>query len=373
VSDEPYVSAIDVLRVAVASGLPGAQPAPTEAHRTLTFDVLAQAENHRVQGLVWSALERGDVVAGDDVRAKAHEDLVVALRRTLMAESWACAALAALDEAGVPARALKGLAIAHLDHVEPGERVFADADLMVRRTDLEPALAALVRAGFARLGAPSRVWWERRFGKAVVMSPPGGGEVDLHLTLASGYFGARIPVDELWRAPGPTFDLGGRRTEALDAQGRLLHACCHGVLGGWSGMRAVRDVAQLVLVSGADWRTLADTARSWGVELLVAEGIRQSWEQLHLDPTHPAVVWAGGCQGDERQRQALVANERSRTVGWSAEARTTLHALSPMERALFLAGVALPGRASRRYRRRSLSAHVARGWGVVRAGKGARP
>ena len=84
-------------------------------------------------------------------------------------------ALTALAEAGVDARVLKGVAIAHLDHADPDERVYGDADLLVERGEYRPALAALIGAGFRRARPPVRGWREHRFAKAVVLHAPSGG------------------------------------------------------------------------------------------------------------------------------------------------------------------------------------------------------
>ena len=68
---------------------------------------------------------------------------------------------------------LKGIAIAELDHADPDERMFGDADLLMRRADYGAALAALTSAGFVRAQPAVHGWWEQRFGKAIVFrSPP---------------------------------------------------------------------------------------------------------------------------------------------------------------------------------------------------------
>ena len=79
---------LDVLRRAVATGLPGAAPHDADGPLTLTTDVLAIAGNQRVQGLVWSALRAGRVVAPEEVIDKACEAYLNAVRKCLLAESW---------------------------------------------------------------------------------------------------------------------------------------------------------------------------------------------------------------------------------------------------------------------------------------------
>ena len=148
--------ALATLRYAVAHGLPGAgrgDGVPLE----LTAGVIALAEQHRVQGLLWSAIEGGVVVGDDGMVAAARESLLAALRTCLLAEETAALACSALFFAGVEVRVLKGVAIAHLDHADPAQRVFGDADLLVRRADYKAALAALAPAGFVR-AEPANRW-----------------------------------------------------------------------------------------------------------------------------------------------------------------------------------------------------------------------
>jgi hypothetical protein len=151
---------------------------------------------------------------------------------------------------------------------------------------------------------------------------------------------------------------------ALDVDGRWLQACCHAVLGGGSGLRALRDVAQIALIGGADWRGVVDRCVTDGVDVVPAEAVREAWWQLRLDPRHPLAAWATAHVAPARQAAAL-ASYRTDT-GWGSEARSMLGALGVLDRVLFLGGLALPSRASRRHRRRSLAAHLRRGSAALR-------
>lgn len=359
------MGAHDVLRVAAAVGLPGTprhDPPPE-----VTTDVLAIAGNHRVQGLVCAALDAGVVTAADEVAEQARERHLRALRGCLLAEETTLLALEALGGGGVDARVLKGPAIAHLDHDDPAERIFGDADVLIRRHDHRRALAALLGAGFRRRMPAVRGWWERRYGRTVVLYAPNDGELDLHLSIAGGYFGARLSEDDLWSRVSEPFDLGGLRAVALDREDRLLHACCHKVLGGSSGVRVTRDVAQLALVAGADWNVTVDRATAQGVDLVVTEAVRSTWATFGLDPAHPLAAWAATHSDDPTQRRALAAYAEPDSAGWAAEGRSTLAALGRLDRVAYLAGLAMPSRASLQARGRTWRAHLRDGWRVVRA------
>lgn len=349
--------ALEVLRAAVAHGLPGAAR-PVGAPPTLTAGVIALAEQHRVQGLLWEAIEGGAVVGDDDLVAAARESLLAALRTCLLAEETAALACGALLFAGVDVRVLKGVAIAHLDHADPAERVFGDADLLVRRADYKGALAALVAAGFVRAEPPVRGWWEKRFGKAIVLHAPSGAELDLHLAITGGYFGQRINHQRLWSTPGAPFTLAGATVSGLSAEGRLLHACCHAVLGGGSGLRAKRDIAQLVLVSEADWPSVVADAVVDGVDLAVAEAVRATWSELELDEAHGLAKWAMRNADHSVQAAALAGYRAATRQGWAPEGRTTVAALGVLDRLRYATGLAWPSRASLSFRNRTRWQHI---------------
>jgi hypothetical protein len=329
--------------------------------------VIIGANAHRVQGLLWSAIEAGAISATEELARDARDQYVAALRGCLAVEEIAVLALDALGDAGVSVRVLKGLAVAHLDHDDPAERLFGDADLLVRPSQHQRALAALTSAGFCRDEPPVRDWWERRFGKAVVLRSQSGGELDLHLRLTGGYFGELIDHDRLWRSPGEPFSLAGRPAEALDREARLFHACLHAVLGGESGLRTLHDVAHLVLVRGADWRVTVERAALDGTDVVVAEALRAAWSELSLDPQHPSVTWATRHEPTRGQAAALAAYRAAiGGHGWTPEGRSILPALGRIDQARFLLGLALPSSVSLRARDRSWTRHIRRGRAAMR-------
>ena len=357
---------LEVLRTCVAHGLPAAARGNSEHDRpNLTAEVISLAAQHRVQGLLWSAVADETVTGSDELVELARQATVEALRTCLLSEQTAVSALSALGRAGIEVRVLKGVAIAHLDHDNPAERVFGDADLLIRRADYQVALSALASAGFRRSRPPVRTWWEQRFAKAVVLYAPSGGELDLHLTIAGGYFNETIDHDRLWATSSEPFDLAGLEARGLDLQGRLLHACCHMVLGGASGLRVRRDVAQLVLIGHADWQAAVAQAEHDSVDRVLAEAVRTTWADLRLTP-HGFARWASELAPDVVQQRAIASYNDESWNGWGPEGRGTLAVLGSADRIRFLAGLAVPSRASRRFRGRTWSQHLKSGTSVMR-------
>lgn len=356
-------TAYDTLRIAVATDLPGTRVPRQPA--ALTGEVIGLAAAHRVQGLLWSAIGQGHVVGDDDVVTSARVATARALRTCLIAEETGLLAIDAMTDAGVDVRALKGLAISHLDHVDPARRVFGDADLLVRPKQYPAAIRALEGAGFRRAEPAHRLSWERRFGKSVVMLSRRGAELDLHLRITGGYFGERIDHTALWAARPDTFDVAGRQVAALDRAGRLLNACCHAVLGGSSGLRALHDVA-LLASTGDDWATAVDRATADGVDIVLARAIQRAWEAFGLSPHHPAAAWAQAYTPSPAQAAGLATYSTAAEAARSDEDRGVMLALSPLDKARYLAGLAFPPRAYVASRGRTYRSHLAQGWAKLR-------
>lgn len=347
------------LIAAVRSGLGNAGP-PSGGPQVVDQVVVEQACAQRVEGLLWRALESGEVIAAESVSAQAHDAHLQALRTCLAVEEVAVTAAQALADCGVSARVLKGIAMAHLDYDNPQDRTFGDADILIQRVDLATAMSGLHAVGFNRVLPAVRQSWERRFSKAVMMTAPNGYELDLHLALAGGYYGEVFQHQRLWQRNGQTLTIAGRTLTALDTEDRLVHACIHAVLGGNSGMRVRRDIAQLVLVTEADWRVSRDRARASDCDAVLAIGIAQTWAALQLDPAHPAAVWAAQISISPHQQRALAHYSELPGRGWAPEARSTLAALNWRDQTRFIAGLVAPSRASLAARRRSRAGHFGR-------------
>jgi hypothetical protein len=224
----------------------------------------------------------------------------------------------------------------------------------------------LAAGGYTRRSPVVREWWERRFTKSITHVSEAGVEVDLHLRLSGGYFGQCIDHASLWERLGTPMTIGGRSLQALDPVDRLRHAAFHALLGDQSGLRALRDVAQLILVTGASWEQAAERCVREGTEAVFAAAVKRAWEQLWL-ADHAVRRWAIALESDRRQSTQMAAYQRTfSTDDWAPEALSTLHALSVSDRVLFLAGLVLPTAASLETRNRSWLKHLLEGSRSVR-------
>lgn len=269
-------------------------------------------------------------------------DHAESLQKNWRAELLSCVALEAmiirssrvLGDADVPIRLTKGAALAHLDYPDPSVRTFGDVDLIIHPDHWQRALEALSVAGYERQEEEPGVGYDERFGKGATLRSRAGFELDLHRRLAIGRFGVSSKMGDLFERSEP-FKLGGDSINALIGPHRLLHGCYHASLGGFRRLRAFRDVAQLILVTGVDWSATFEISRAWRAEPVVAAAVLETWHRLQLDPAHPAVERAVSTAFSRADQKALevFASERP----FSEKALTTLGRLSLRERVRFLA------------------------------------
>lgn len=311
---------------------------PVEVPAPLLADMLAWCHAERFEGLLRGAAESGriqvDAPSFEAIRAADVE----ALRRTLACEAIAAEVVAIFSERGIRSRLIKGLAAAHLDHPDPGLRGSVDVDLLVSRADLLGASAVLAEAGWPRVEQHLPDWWEARYGRALVHHSPEGVELDLHAALAPGYFGLRLPMARLLDPRGDVVDLGGVRVDTLDRPGRLLHSGYALVLSRGTSLRIARDLAQQLQLAGDGWTLAVDLARSGDGEAVLAEALLRTSALLPSVSSHPAHTWASSIKATGRAARALRYAERAHTHGWSADARSALLALGPIDRSRFVFG-----------------------------------
>jgi hypothetical protein len=321
-------------------GLPGVEQAPIDLVTDDPEAVAVAVAMDGLAGFLATAIDDGLVRADDAVASQVLVAWRHALVNTVRVEAHAVRIAAALDDAVVRWRLTKGAAIAHLDYPHQlSARTFGDVDVIVHPADWATTLDVLGAIGYRRPAPELRPGFDRRFGKGATLVDDRELEVDLHLRFAIGRFGVRSRMEELFDR-ADRVEVGGRRLPTLDGPDRLLHACHHLVLGGFSGLRAARDVAQLLLSSDVDWHRTVGTATRWSVAPVVARGFTRAWERLDLGVAHPAVDWAHGLSVGRADRTALDVFEQERP--FREQALTAVPALPARAVPRYLLALAVP-------------------------------
>ena len=349
------------LVAAAALGLPGAKTASVEVEPDDVASVVDAARFHRVEGFLARAVEAevvsGPSELGERAVAAHHEALVGVVKL----EALLVRVALVLDDGGVPFRATKGPAFAHLDYGDTALRSFGDIDLILPTERWDDAVATLADAGYARLSPELRPGFDRQFGKGATLASPDGLELDLHRSFAVGRFGLTVPSHELFEGPD-VLHLAGRDIPTLGPALRFLHACYHAALGGFQGVRALRDVAQLILVTEVDWRAAVDAARRWRAEPVVAVAVHDAWTRFGLDGGHDVARWARAVTPTAAERRALRTFRQDRP--YREQALTALPVIPGLSsKARYLSALVLPEPGARRGR--SALHHVGRSLRLV--------
>ena len=205
--------------------------------------------DHRMTTLAIKLIEDGQVEASDSVVDTLHDRALVAAQRAVALESLCAAVVEALAAAGVESRVLKGIAVAQLDYAQSSQRLTSDVDLLVRSADFRVALDLIRSHGFHRHFDEPFDGFDSTIGKGAALEGPGQHVVDLHRSLALGYYGTRLPVDALWSDP-ISFPLAGIQASALPVAARFAHAALH--LGLAPSPRAMHFLDLPVIVAADD-------------------------------------------------------------------------------------------------------------------------
>jgi hypothetical protein len=357
-------SATDIVRGVAGYGLPGAAPTlPQAVLDEKSWDaVLLGVSGDRLTGHLVHALDDGAFMANDDQHAAAVQVHERALAVELVLERLLLTTMRQLDAANIPARVLRGPAVAHSVYLEPGLRSFADVDLLVASRDYDAALAMLCAHGGRRRYQEPRKGFDRRFGKGVCLEIPGGIglEIDLHRTFVAGPFGLAVDTDALFEN-STRFVLGGQELYGLDPEARFLDSCFHAALGRKQPrLVALRDVAQMTLCSPLDVDQVRERCRAWRCGVVVQRAIDLAWDAFALVDTPEVVRWARSHECSLFERRALhayVGSDRS----YARQAVAGLHAVRGVrDKARYATALLVPNRTYVRIREGSYRRRVRR-------------
>jgi hypothetical protein len=228
---------------------------------------------HALEGLLLRALEELDEPGGaflEAARAMALPAVAGNLRR--MAELHRV--LGVLEEAQVPALALKGPALAVQAYGDVSLRSYADVDVLVPPAAAQESVQALVKAGYAdrrsgsgRMPSPQH-WHDWGF-----TAPDGQTLVEVHWFLTSPRRFPAVDSGEAWDPSGHTrVAIGGRTVPALRPELLLPLLAIHGTSHSWGWLEFPASVAGLVERTGPDldWETVAARVRRWRVRRITS-------------------------------------------------------------------------------------------------------
>jgi hypothetical protein len=257
---------------------------------------LSLCSHHRVVPLVYRALS----TAGAEVPASTIAALkagatenALSVMRYLAHTRQLCDLL---QQAGVPARVLKGVPLSQRLYADPSLRDVGDIDLLISAGIEETADNVLLAEGFRRSdpAAPltprrRRSW--RKHGKTYTYrSDRNDFEIDLHWRL---FRNPHMPGNALAESGADEqVAFGDISLAVLPLDRTFLYLCVHGALDGWFRFKSLVDIAAIWHGFADEQRTaLADQARECGIlpEMAAALKLAQELALLAADALSPAM------------------------------------------------------------------------------------
>ena len=232
---------------------PGEDLGPVDAPLLTRAAQLGVVELVITAGATFGFTESAARLAAATIRAAAL--------RGAEAEAMAWRVHRLLEEADVPALALKGVALASMTGRSPADRAGVDTDVLIRPADWPRANRALIAAGYRlseRAVAPrSRDSLTKLVtfscNEAAYLGP--GGAIDLHWRLGPGH-DSRLSTQALLPRAQHVSVAGGS-IPTLDPDATLAHVALHGAKDRWLSWRTVVDAHLLVTDGGASWEGAA--------------------------------------------------------------------------------------------------------------------
>ena len=203
-----------------------------------------------------------DIAPGSELVRRAQAIHLETSRLNLARIGRLVGALRHLGDAGVPGVVLKGAAVVLRYYRNYGTRAMADVDVLVRRSHVARAAAALSQRGWTPAGDPRGALLDirMRLGHAWAFEAEPLHSLDLHWRLLSG--GGPEVEELIWDAL-QTARAGVAEVRVPGATDQVFHACAHALQPHWSpSPRWIADVVTILDADGSrlDWNRLLDLA-----------------------------------------------------------------------------------------------------------------
>lgn len=205
--------------------------------------VAALAEAHRVEGLVWRAVDAAEIALPEPVAAKLKAASEQVRMASLQAIAETLRICGRLDAGGIEHRVIKGLPVAAIAFGTPVIKNSIDIDILVRPSDAVRTAVLLSELGYGCAYPPQPLdagMFDRLSPvakEACFVSPR--GQVDLHWRLIDQP--ALLKGLDPWADPRLIELLPGHPVATLPDAGNLAYLAAHGALSGWSRLKWLAD------------------------------------------------------------------------------------------------------------------------------------
>lgn len=288
--------------------------------------------------------ERGRLLASSAATELLHDHAVLAAQRSVALEARCGAIVELFDHEGIATRVLKGLAVAQLDYPDWALRLTSDIDLLVKGDDIHRAIDQLAEFGFERRFDEPFDGFDATLGKGAALEGPNRFVIDLHRTLALGYYGVRLPVDLLW-GKSDHVDMAGVRACVFPKAERFTHAAMHLALAPHPRMMHFLDLAVLIGVDDQEIQSsVIRVADEWGCPDLIARAVMMSSDLFREVWVPPRLLEWARTRRPSRRERLWWSTYQGRLDSSAVRSATSVAALQPISaRPRMLASVLFGG------------------------------
>jgi len=254
----------------------GRLPARIPNHEGL----VSLAVEHKMHGLVASALDSGEDDASNELRTDIVSVDGQTWARHVFLTSELSRVTSSFGKRGVEHYVIKGPAIERRFYDRIGERPFGDLDVVLLApfpiVDALEVLGDTVRDPAVVQDMADDGWIQ-----SVDVTLPSGALVDLHLDPLKLGFQSRFSRSVRSHLESMTID--GTTIETLDPTASLIVALVHLNRNRFRQLSGFADVARILTRSEIDWDAFADLVRADGLEVLIDGSLRAVRDELDLD------------------------------------------------------------------------------------------
>lgn len=254
----------------------GRSPARVPTHEGLA-DL---AEEHKMQGLVMSALDSREDDASNNLRKDLASIDAQTWARHIFLASELARATSSLTESGIDHYLIKGPAVENRFYDRTGERPFGDLDVVLLPPF--PIVDALdVLGDTARDPAVVQHMADHGWIQSADLTLPSGALIDLHFDPLKLGFQSRFSRSVRSHLESMTID--GATIETLDPTASLVVALLHLNRNRFRQLSGFADVARILSRSQIDWDVFAGLVHADGLEVLINGSLRAVVDELDLD------------------------------------------------------------------------------------------
>lgn len=243
------------------------------------------SETARVWPALFAAAMEDGVAGALDVGLARRSDLPsvvhdAVLRRSAVSEAWHAhqleqlrQAVGILDDAGIEACALKGPALAARLYAPAAARHSVDLDLLVRHADLDRAIEAFARAGYATDSGATAAYL-RKHSHHVHLVRRDATPLELHFCAYAG-FGVALPAQWIFERPR-RFSFGNGSDVGVPApEEEVVYLAVHAAGHTYFRLMWLYDLKLLIRENRSlDWERVSRQAAAFGVAGAVGYTLR---------------------------------------------------------------------------------------------------